>query len=537
MVGTYDIQLVALSIVVAVIASYVALDLAARVAASQGGKGARYWLYGGAISMGTGIWSMHFIGMLAFRLPIPMSYDIPVTLLSLLIAMIVSGFALHTVSRDILSMRRLLSAGLYMGIGIVAMHYTGMAAMQMAPPIRYDPLLFGLSVLIAIVAAMAALWIAFQLRSETVLSAFWKKTGSALVMGAAISGMHYTGMAAAIFAPNSLCTVDPQKINNVWLAGTIGGFTFLFLITTLLISVFDARLADHSAKLAAIIKNANDAIISRAFDGTVLSWNAAAERLFGYSAAEAIGRPIGELIHLPEARARIMQNIEAVHRGEAVALYETRRRTKDGRVIDVLSSVSPIRNSTGEISGASVILHDISALKLAEKNLRLASQVIENSQEGVMITDASNHIISVNPAFAAITGYAPQEVIGKTPTILSSGMQSKEFYQAMWASIKATGHWKGEIWDRRKNGELYCEAMSVSTVKNPHGEILYHTAIFSDITERKQAAEQLNYLAQYDTLTGLPNRNLFRDRLTHAMARAKRNELMLALMFLDLDRF
>ncbi|MEO8343529.1 MAG: MHYT domain-containing protein, partial [Gallionella sp.] len=249
MAGNYNPWLVFLSIVVATVASYVALDLASRVVA-HGNRASRYWLIGGALSMGTGIWSMHFIGMLAFQLPIPMSYDIPITLLSLVIAIIVSGFALYTVSHGTLSLHRLLSGGLLMGIGIASMHYTGMAAMQLEPPLRYDPVLFTLSVLIAIIASVVALWIAFQLRTETILSAFWKKAGSSLVMGAAITGMHYTGMAAANFAPNTICSVSPQDINNVWLAGAIGGFTFMFLTTTLLISVFDAHLANRAAKHA-----------------------------------------------------------------------------------------------------------------------------------------------------------------------------------------------------------------------------------------------------------------------------------------------
>src|SRR5437870_3764976 len=138
MIGTYDVWLVSLSMFVAVIASYVALDLASRVVASQGSKAARYWLVGGAVAMGTGIWSMHFIGMLAFRLPIPLTYDTGVTLLSLLIAILVSGFALHTINRDVLTIRRLLCSALFMGIGIAAMHYTGMAALPVLPPIQYD---------------------------------------------------------------------------------------------------------------------------------------------------------------------------------------------------------------------------------------------------------------------------------------------------------------------------------------------------------------------------------------------------------------
>ncbi|HMH17461.1 MAG TPA: EAL domain-containing protein [Burkholderiales bacterium] len=257
MTGNYNSWLVFLSIVVATVASYVALDLASRVAATQGTRSSRYWLFGGALSMGTGIWSMHFIGMLAFQLPIQMSYNIPITLASLLIAAIASGFALYSISHGSLSWRRLLLAGLLMGIGIAAMHYTGMAAMELNPPVRYSPSIFTASVVIAIVASMVALWIAFQLRTETILSAFWKKAGSAVVMGVAITGMHYTGMAAAVFAPDTVCSVSPQDINNVWLAGAIGGFTFMLLATTLLVSVFDAHLANRAAKHAENLRLVN----------------------------------------------------------------------------------------------------------------------------------------------------------------------------------------------------------------------------------------------------------------------------------------
>ncbi|MFP5340622.1 MAG: EAL domain-containing protein, partial [Gammaproteobacteria bacterium] len=210
--------------------------------------------------MGIGIWSMHFIGMLALRLPIPMSYDIPVTLASLLIAIVVSGFALHTASHSALGLRRLLVAGVLMGLGIASMHYVGMAAMDMQPPIRYEPLLFTLSIAIAIGASIAALWIAFQLHSGASRKGFAVRSASALIMGAAIAGMHYTGMAAAVFAPDSICTVSPQEINNAWLAGTIGVFAFMLLATTTVISMFDARLADRSARLADTLRNANAAL-------------------------------------------------------------------------------------------------------------------------------------------------------------------------------------------------------------------------------------------------------------------------------------
>src|SRR6185295_16795499 len=161
--GTYAVEFVALSVVVAIIASYTALDLAGRVS-STSGKRMWYWLAGGAVGMGSGIWSMHFIGMLAFKLPIPIAFDLPTTLLSLAIAILVSGFALYTLRRGELTTSTLTLSATLMGIGISAMHYTGMLAMRMSPPIHYTPVLFVASVLIAIAASLAALWIALQLR-------------------------------------------------------------------------------------------------------------------------------------------------------------------------------------------------------------------------------------------------------------------------------------------------------------------------------------------------------------------------------------
>src|ERR1700694_4150908 len=251
MTGSYDYWLVLLSVIVAIIASYVALDLASRVAASHRSRTGRcLWLAGGAWSMGTGIWSMHFIGMLALRLPVPASYDIPLTLLSGVPAVLASGFALFVVSRSTLGIARLLCAGLLMGIGIVSMQYMGMEAMRMEPPIRYVPSLAALSVVIAVAASVMALWSAFRLRMETIWTAFWKKAGSAVVMGSGICGMHYTAMAAARFAPDSVCTVSAQNIDPVGLAGGARGVLPLFLMATLLISAYDAyRAAAASAQV------------------------------------------------------------------------------------------------------------------------------------------------------------------------------------------------------------------------------------------------------------------------------------------------
>jgi signal transduction histidine kinase/CheY-like chemotaxis protein len=264
--ATYDPWLVALSIVIAVLASYTALDLASRVAASKG-RAATLWLTGGAFSMGIGIWSMHFIGMLAFHLPIALSYDVPLTLGSVVPAIAASWLALFVIRRGNKGIRMLLLSGVSMGSGISAMHYTGMAAMKMWPPIRYDPLLFALSIVIAIAVSLVALLIFFRFRpSQSTASVIWQKLASAVVMGAAIPAMHYTAMAAVILAPDSICIAAPNGIDPTWLAILVGAGSFMILSLTLLVSVFDARLAEQNDRMVGQLKVANDEL-QRAVEG------------------------------------------------------------------------------------------------------------------------------------------------------------------------------------------------------------------------------------------------------------------------------
>jgi signal transduction histidine kinase/CheY-like chemotaxis protein/HPt (histidine-containing phosphotransfer) domain-containing protein len=254
----YELWLVLASIGVAILASYVALSLASRVSVARSRRASLFWLVGGAVSMGVGIWSMHFVGMLAASLPIPMAYNVGWTLLSLAIAIVISGFSLFYVNRDTLGWRRLVLGGIVMGIGIASMHYTGMAALEVSPSITYSSWLFIASVVIAMVASCAALWLFFTLRSASIANPAWKRGASAVVMGFAIVGMHYTGMAAASFAPNTICTVQAENINNAWLGVAIIGASVMFLMVTLLISLVDSHLADRAARHAAMLTEMNE---------------------------------------------------------------------------------------------------------------------------------------------------------------------------------------------------------------------------------------------------------------------------------------
>ena len=255
MQATYNFWLVALSIVVAIVVSFTALTLAGRVAASER-KGGQLWLLGGAAAMGMGIWSMHFIGMLAFSVPIPLRYNVLVTVASLIIAMLTSGFALAIASRRDLSLRRLSIGAVVMGAGICAMHYTGMAAIQIMPVITYEPALVVASIAIAVTASFAALWLAFRLRDGRSGLMLLARAGAAVAMGLAITGMHYTAMAASMLAPGAYCW-GGAAFDNGWLALTIGLIALAVLAITLITAVYDAHLDSRSRRNAERLASLN----------------------------------------------------------------------------------------------------------------------------------------------------------------------------------------------------------------------------------------------------------------------------------------
>lgn len=177
------------------------------------------------------------------------------------------------------------------------------------------------------------------------------------------------------------------------------------------------------------------------------------------------------------------------------------------------------------------------ALRLSQRNLHLAEKVIESSLEGIIVTNAAGIIESVNPAFTRLTGYRAEEVVGQTPAVLSSGRHDQRFYTEMWQKIREEGHWQGEVWNRRRNGEVYPELLTIAAIHDEGGTLTHYAALFNDISELKDNEERIRNLAYYDPLTNLPNRRLFHDRLSVAIAHAHRSKTQLAVIFVDLDRF
>ena len=338
--GSYNLWLVTLSYLVAVAASYTALELGHRVSRTTG-ISAAIWLNCGAISMGIGIWTMHFIGMLAFSLPMAFSYDIPITILSLVVGIAASGFAIFVASRESQGFAKIGLSGLLLGGGIAAMHYTGMAAMDMDAAITYDMTILALSVVIAVVAACAAIWIMFTLANFKGKHLALLKVGAAMIMGIAICGMHYTGMAAAIYTPMANAAHASATMDTTLMAIAVGGVALVILGVTHLTIFFDYRIGverkhaeksdQEAVRLSEVLDEATNEIYM--FDSESLTFvkvNKGAAENLGYTKEEL--RTMTPYDLKPEYdMAAFCELLKPLRDGtEKELLFDTVHRRKDG---------------------------------------------------------------------------------------------------------------------------------------------------------------------------------------------------------------
>ncbi len=295
----------------------------------------------------------------------------------------------------------------------------------------------------------------------------------------------------------------------------------------------------HQAKqqMDSIVSNIPTMVfLKRASDLRFELFNRAGEELLGYSAEEILGKNDYELFPREQADFSTSQDRRALASKNVIEIPEEKITTASGEVRYLYTKKAALRDLAGEPLHLLGISLDITERKQAEAELRLVAAAFE-SQEGLMIADANSIILRVNRAFTEITGYTAEEAVGMTPRILQSGRHNADFYQAMWESIKATGGWQGEIWDRHKSGKEYPKWLTITAVKDDAGVVTHYIGAQYDITERKQAEDKINELAFFDQLTGLPNRTLLLDRLRQTMTANSRSGSIGALLFIDLDKF
>ncbi|WP_017316340.1 MHYT domain-containing protein [Mastigocladopsis repens] len=555
MSSTYNPNLVGLSIVIAVIASYTALDLAGRVTAAQA-QARLAWLIGGAIVMGIGIWSMHFVAMLAFSLPIPMSYDILTVVLSVLPAVIASGGALFLASREVLDTRQLLIGGVLMGIGIASMHYIGMAAMRMEAATRYDPVLFIVSVAIAISASIVALWIAFQLRLQIGKTGRRRKISSAFIMATAISGMHYTGMAAASFTPNRVTGIITTKAMQVSLPGLavgIGVGTLIILAFTLLTSFVQRRMdtetvllkqqealrsqlfTDISLRIRRSLKFEDvlntavtevrkalkiDRVIIYRFNS---DWSGI---IIAESVAQGCIKTLGITAHdlfrkddiemYKNGRVRATNNIYEAdftdsHR-EILNKFQIKANLvapilSENRLLGLLcahqcsepriwhkSEIHLFGQLAIQVSIAleqANLLHQLSA---AQEALRVRDRAIAAVSSAIVMTDPrqlDNPIIFCNPAFETITGYTPQEALGRNCRFLQGPDTDPATIEQIRTAVRQEHECHVVIKNYRKDSTSFWCELSIFPVRDMTGQVINFIGVQSDITISKQTQEEL----------------------------------------------
>lgn len=299
----------------------------------------------------------------------------------------------------------------------------------------------------------------------------------------------------------------------------------------------EAQLVESRALLKTLTHAIPDLVWLKDPEGVYLACNQRFEQFFGALEKDIVGKTDYDFVESELADFFRMHDQLAMSLGKASVNEEWVGFASDGHRELLETTKTAIFDGQSRLIGVLGIGHDITDRKRAENELRLSASVFHHAREAIMITDPQGAIVEVNEAFTRITGYGRVDVLGLNPRILNSGHQRQEFFARMWIDLNAQGYWYGEVWNRRKNGEVFAVMQTISAVKDAHGQLQHYVALFSDITAIKENEKKLEHIAHYDALTSLPNRVLLADRLQQALARSQRREHQLAVAYLDLDGF
>ena len=511
LIGSYNYALVALSVFIAMFASYAALDLASRVTAA-GGWSRALWVLGGASAMGTGIWSMHYIGMLAFILPIPVAYHWPTVLLSLLAAILASVIALYVVGRQKMSASRAVAGSLLMGAGIASMHYIGMTAMRLPAVCQFNSFLVVLSVVFAILISLVALWISFHFKDEKT-GIGREKLAGAVVMGAAIPIMHYTGMAAASFTPSG-APVDVShavSISGLGIAGIVA-VTFIVLGLALLTSGMDRRSTARALELQEEKLQRSEAYLAEAqrlsrtgswarvsATGAMRYWSEECYRVLGFDPHDGLPRFETFLQHVhPDDQAKVREISAAAGRDQID--YETDYRIvhPGGETRDIHVVAHPVFSPSGDLVEYVGTVMDVTERRRAQEKLRQSEAYLAEAQKlthtGSWVWDvAEKRALHLSEEWYCIYGFDPKEGMSaweKRPERVHPDDRTTRL-QAIDRAISEKSDYDIEYRILLPGGAVRHLHSVGHPVLDASGNLVQFVGSSTDITERRQAEEAL----------------------------------------------
>ena len=541
--GVYHPILVIVSVLMAAVAAYAALGLAGRIKAAENRGTRQLWLATGATAMGIGIWAMHFIGMLAFQLPIGVAYNLGITLLSVGPAIVASSMVLYVTSRAEIGFSRLGLAGTMMGLGIGAMHYTGMAAMRMAAEMYYDRLLFGVSLIVAVVLATAALYIHFLAGKGGEQQSSRRRFAAAFTMGSAVAGMHYTAMAAAYFFPSGGQRLSGAALDPTVLAILVGLAAAVIMAFAIFVVVIDTRLkaAAHSVRTSRdhmmhAMESVSEGFSLYDAQDRLMLCNNEYRKLVHLQDKDLIGETFENIVRRRVERGLILLGDNsaqewitrrlAQHRnpsgphiqeyGGGRWLQVSERKTEDGGTVAIYTDVTAskeaeqklraahdnldrrVQERTGDLEDANAALQaEIDERKQAQQELinsqRRLSAVLETAGEGIITIDSTSTIVMVNQEVQSIWGYQQQELVGNRLHILMPEKYRSPHSAGMKRYLEnGVAHVLGkrlELEGKKKDGTNFPLGIRIKETKV--GERLFFTAAVRDITERKRVEQAL----------------------------------------------
>ena len=502
--GTYDLGLVALSVVIAIFASFAALDLTGRITASRN-KPRLFWLFGGASAMGLGIWCMHYIGMLAFRMPMNVSYDVPTVVVSLLVAIAASAVALFTVTRRQMGTRQTITGGTVMGSGIAVMHYIGMAAMRMPSRVTYNRPLVFTSIVLAVAISIVALILAFRIRDEKRTSL--RKVASALVMGSAIPVMHYTGMLAASFGPSEAPVDLSHSVSISSLGIAVISLSTLLILSFVIVGAFLDRLVSAQKDLTEAARNelshSMRALIESEKKLRVVTENAHVglvivnpDRRYTYANkayADILDLPTSEIVgqRVPDVLSGVYEDqirpkLDRAFVGERVA-YELCKPTADGdRHYEVRYEPT---TANGTVEAVVVAITDLTERKQAELAMPRLAAIVEFSDDAIIVKDLNSIVTSWNRGAEKVFGYTAGEMVGTSiMRLIPADRRDEEIHiLKQISSGKSVEHF--ETVRQTKDGRLIDVSVTASPIKDGTGKSIGVSKVARDITERKRTEE------------------------------------------------